>query len=173
MGHPYIVVTRSTSLSLSPDSRSCLFLSFSLTLYHVPVAVSPSVSLAVTLFVSVTLSRWPRESSELRNQSLGPQQTLKQEAVLAVSRLRSLAPLYRQLLRQCRLLPPDVQDYYKHYWRQQLNQHRDDEADGERMRAIADQALSDMRWLLQKYQKERQGTSDHSGSSSPAKGGSR
>ena len=63
--------------------------------------------------------------------------------------------LYRHLLRQCNRLPANVQDYYKHYWRQQLNQH-DDETDGERMQAIMDQAVRDMQWIIAKYEKESQ-----------------
>lgn len=64
--------------------------------------------------------------------------------------------LYRHLLRECRQLPDNVQDYYKHYWRQQFNSHSD-ETDPERIQAIMDQAVKDMEWIRNKVSEVQTG----------------
>lgn len=68
--------------------------------------------------------------------------------------ITSRASLYRHLLRQCNKLPANVQEYYKHYWRQQLNQHDDETDGGDRMQGIIDQSIKDMQWIIHKYSKE-------------------
>ena len=74
-----------------------------------------------------------------------------------VIRITRPLSLYRYLLRQCNRLPPDVRDYYKYYWRQQMNQHLD-ETDVKRAQEIMDQAVRDMDWIINKYQKQNPDT---------------
>jgi len=58
--------------------------------------------------------------------------------------------LYKALFKQIKLLPPGVQDYYRHFVRQQFNSHSD-ENDKERIDAIIHQARKDAIWLLKKH----------------------
>ena len=65
------------------------------------------------------------------------------------SAIKTTPQLYKHLLRECKMLPNEVQDYYKHYWRQQLNSHLD-ETDPQRIQGIIEQAIKDMQWIRNK-----------------------
>ncbi|KAF4519757.1 hypothetical protein B566_EDAN010351 [Ephemera danica] len=58
--------------------------------------------------------------------------------------------LFKYLMRECRQLPPGVQDYYKHFIRQSYKQHKA-EKDPERIREIIQRSLEDGEWVLKKY----------------------
>lgn len=68
------------------------------------------------------------------------------------SAIRTTAQLYKYLLKECKVLPKEVQDYYKYYWRQQLNSHVD-ETDPQRVKGIIEQAVKDMEWIKNKVSK--------------------
>ncbi|KAG8198598.1 hypothetical protein JTE90_026495 [Oedothorax gibbosus] len=61
--------------------------------------------------------------------------------------------LYRYLLRQCKKLPTNAQDHYKHHVRQSFNSHID-ETNPERIRQIIERAMEDAEWIVKKYSKQ-------------------
>lgn len=62
--------------------------------------------------------------------------------------------LYRFLLRQCKKLPKNAADYYKHQVRQSFNSHAD-ENNAERIQQIIKRAIEDSEWIVKQYSKER------------------
>ncbi|KAH9284854.1 LYR motif-containing protein 9 [Echinococcus granulosus] len=63
--------------------------------------------------------------------------------------LQTSLHLYAYLLRKVRLLPAEVQPYYRNYIRQNFRQHADED-DPENIRIMTSTAISDMDWLLAK-----------------------
>ncbi|GFX53486.1 LYR motif-containing protein 9 [Trichonephila clavipes] len=61
--------------------------------------------------------------------------------------------LYRYLLRQCKKLPSNTQDHYKHHLRQSFNSHLD-ETNPERIQQIISRAVEDAEWIVKKYSKQ-------------------
>ncbi|KAG8173563.1 hypothetical protein JTE90_021686, partial [Oedothorax gibbosus] len=59
----------------------------------------------------------------------------------------SYKPVY--LLRQCKKLPTNAQDHYKHHVRQSFNSHID-ETNPERIRQIIERAMEDAEWIVKK-----------------------
>ncbi|KAH9284430.1 LYR motif-containing protein 9 [Echinococcus granulosus] len=66
--------------------------------------------------------------------------------------LQTSLHLYAYLLRKVRLLPAEVQPYYRNYIRQNFRQHADED-DPENTRIMTSTAISDMDWLLAKTEK--------------------
>lgn len=58
--------------------------------------------------------------------------------------------LFKFLLRESQKLPREAQQFYKHSIKQSFKQHVD-EPDPERVKQIMEKALSDAKWVLQKY----------------------
>jgi hypothetical protein len=66
--------------------------------------------------------------------------------------------LYRELLRQTRLLPADARAYYARYVRQTFANFSD-EADAERLAQLTSRARADAAWVVRKYTTTRGGGS--------------
>ncbi|XP_035213150.1 LYR motif-containing protein 9-like [Stegodyphus dumicola] len=60
--------------------------------------------------------------------------------------------LYRYLLRQCKKLPSNAEEHYKHHVRQSFNSHLD-ESNPERIKQIMARAIEDAEWIVKKYSK--------------------
>ncbi|KAL7059960.1 hypothetical protein AAHC03_09187 [Spirometra sp. Aus1] len=58
--------------------------------------------------------------------------------------------LYAYLLRKTRLLPTDVQPFYRNQIRQHFKSHADED-DPETLRLMMAQGIADMDWLVAKY----------------------
>mmetsp|Transcript_5390 Transcript_5390/g.13903 ORF Transcript_5390/g.13903 Transcript_5390/m.13903 type:complete len:84 (+) Transcript_5390:155-406(+) len=67
------------------------------------------------------------------------------------------ALLYRRLLKQVQRLPQVHRGYYRNFVRQGFASHADEE-DPERLVQIADRAMHDAEWVVQKFEAEAANT---------------
>lgn len=58
--------------------------------------------------------------------------------------------LYKYLLRECKKLPADAGEFYKHSIKQSYKQHIL-ETDPQRIKQIIERALEDASWVMKKY----------------------
>ncbi|KAF8790714.1 LYR motif-containing protein 9 [Argiope bruennichi] len=67
--------------------------------------------------------------------------------------IRNPIHLYRYLLKECKKLPINAQDHYRHHLRQSFNSHLD-ETNPERIKQIMSRAIEDAEWIVKKYSKQ-------------------
>ncbi|XP_055929869.1 LYR motif-containing protein 9-like [Argiope bruennichi] len=63
--------------------------------------------------------------------------------------IRNPIHLYRYLLKECKKLPINAQDHYRHHLRQSFNSHLD-ETNPERIKQIMSRAIEDAEWIVKK-----------------------